>query len=626
VSSRKNRAKDAPNKSQQRLEDFMDEEDIREAEESQQLKMSEEFAGFGTQHDPMRQSAAIDLFHPTEETVGTKLLRRMGWREGQGIGPKVRRAAETEVDGEDAETHLFAPADVHVAALTRKNDTKGLGYTGELHNQIDPPSQSKKPTRAVLPSTAQSDDDDSRPFAAITKAKALRKKTGFGVGILNDNGSDDDDPYSIGPRISYNKTLGEAKQAKTKTKKPVTAANPMLKHKPTFVSKTLANLKGVLRTCHDGRLPSDGFVLADELDSFSTMSLSDDKYRPPAVPEDWKSSISPQTEVESAADFVSTADAARSSTMNVKSRASLLGEASLPGKSVFDFLSSSARDKLVTASGRTNLPAAGNEAGPNVPPPPSLQDKIPQLETSLAKQALVRGQTGWMPYAEDLSKRERYKHYLEHQAGVLPPQTLPSRAPKMSEDDYLLELQEFARAAQVFKPISGVMASRFTSSTSTPQSSTNEQTDHALEALLSKPRPRPEDPALQAAKMGMFGPLTRAFVNFYPNRLLCKRFGVDMPVHSAPPTHDAGPGTSSMPESTQTPAMQFKSFASAGFQTSEKDDVQPSVPSTAKQEVLPVLRDPERAAHVDENEALEKERPGMDVFKAIFGSDVEDDD
>lgn len=32
-----------------------------------------------------------DLVVPSRSTVGAKLLRSMGWKEGQGVGPKVAR-------------------------------------------------------------------------------------------------------------------------------------------------------------------------------------------------------------------------------------------------------------------------------------------------------------------------------------------------------------------------------------------------------------------------------------------------------------------------------------------------------------------------------------------------------
>jgi len=110
TSSRTNRRKDAQ---VARPEDFMDDEDRAAAEEAQKLQTQGEFAGLGsTTHDQMRHGLMSDLFRPAGETIGVKLLQKMGWRQGQGVGPKVRRKARTE-DALDSTpghgTHLFAP-------------------------------------------------------------------------------------------------------------------------------------------------------------------------------------------------------------------------------------------------------------------------------------------------------------------------------------------------------------------------------------------------------------------------------------------------------------------------------------------------------------------------------------
>ncbi|KIW12913.1 hypothetical protein PV08_08100 [Exophiala spinifera] len=623
VSSRQNRMKDGAKPAQQKPEDFMDEEDMREAEESRTIQTSDEFAGFGTEHDPRRRSAVIDIFRPSQETIGPTLLKRMGWREGQGIGLRVRRKAKLGDDDEDvsSETHLFAPDDVQIVSFSRKTDHKGLGYEGELPATSTLGSKTSESTQKHSKREESSDDETSSPSLLFSKRPSARtKRTGIGVGILNDDGSDDEDPFSMGPKISYNRVLGGDKRPKSKAKNAASSANPLVKTKPTFISKKLASLKGALRKCHDGRLPPDGFVLASQLDSFGSLTIQDDKYKPPEVPAAWTSSrpIAPGGG-QGNSDFVSTADAARRSNLTAKGRASILGEAQLPGKSVFDFLTSSARDRLAAASGHLNLPAAGNE-----PPPPgfqasqpvtsSLRSLVPDLEKATALQALSRGTSGWMPYAEDEKKRSRYRTFLEIQAGLRQDE-LPPRAEGMKQDDWVIEMQEFARAAEVFKPVSGLMASRFTSSTASLQGQ-NPDSSAPTDAMLSTPAPKPEDQAVSAAKMGMFGPMTRSFSNFYPTRLLCKRFNVPYPDHSAtsaaqrePPTTQVRSFTSTMPQQNADPA---KSVAVDSVATARSR-------SAGNMEGADSMN-PEM------NEAIEQERPGQAVFKAIFGSDDEDDD
>lgn len=615
----------------------MDEEDLQEAELSRNLQTSDEFAGFGTEHDSSRQVAAIDVFRPSGQTVGVKLLARMGWKEGQGIGPRVRRAANLG-DGEDdnGDEHLFAPNDVQVVSYIRKTDHKGLGYGGELEdvNSLVPRASASKSRASGLGNSSEEDTEEPNLFKA-KRATKQKPKAAFGVGVLNDNGSDDDDAYSMGPRISYNRVMGGEKKAKIKPAPSTTSANPLLKSKPTFISKKLGNLRGILKKCHDGRLPLDGFVLADDLQAFSTMSIKDEKYRPQDVPLDWESSRTIEKD-ESGPDFVSTADAARQSTLTSKSRASLLGETQLPGKSIFDFMTPAARDRLVSASGRDNLPVARSEPAPVGYENPSstaesLRSIIPQLEQDVALQALNRGAGGWMPYGEDESKRSRYRRYLEIQANLHQNKDgsdIPPKPDNMKREEWLLEMQEFARAAHVFKPVSGPMASRFTSSTNMPL---NQELD-ATGSLLSRPSSKPENPAEAAAKIGMFGPLTRSNSNFYPTRLLCKRFSLPPPDHSnstatssghedsaggmsrAVPTHSSPSAPASL---QRAEAFQVAEHA-PGSETVTAPVTQASQSDMAPTGVLPLM-DPDR------NDALEQERPGNDVFRAIFGSDDEDE-
>lgn len=102
------------------------------------------------------------------------------------------------------------------------------------------------------------------------------------------------------------------------------------------------------------------------------------------------------------------------------------------------------------------------------------------------------------------------------------------------------ELDDYARAARVFKPVSGMLAGRFTSTI----------TGGVLEVPtvtpgLSQPKPKVvqsiiEEPdrnilvenltsAQSAARAGMFGRMTRLIDEFHPAKLLCKRFGIRNP-------------------------------------------------------------------------------------------------
>ncbi|KAH7380930.1 hypothetical protein BKA64DRAFT_727629 [Cadophora sp. MPI-SDFR-AT-0126] len=622
VSSRTNRKKDEPKPAQQRPEDFMDEEDIADAEDARRVQTAEGFAGLGsTQDDATRRGAFIDLFRVEGETIGVKLLKKMGWKEGQGVGPKVRRRAR--LDGVDKHaddtdtTHLFAPENTHMISFIRKNDHKGLGFDGE-------PKLSSNHGAGSMTPMSDDEDDDGRGLLApkIVKKKKKSIRGGIGIGILNDTGSDDEDPYEVGPKISYNRVIGGDKKKKKSAKGTI---NPLLSSKPVFISKKAAMAKAAIgfRKCHDGRLPLDGFILSSK-DEFSSVSQSTGDYEAPKIPEGWKSSKVPKYGEENKS-YLSTADAAKASKLDPKSRASILGEAALPGKSVFDFLSPAARDRLVSASGKSNLPAALGEipTGYSMTEEERQKDllaQIPKVDKYTADAALSRGASGFMPYGEDEAKRSRYRAYLEMQAGTNP--ALPEKNPGVSKDDWLKELREFANCAQIFKPMSGMMATRFTSSTTAPKLASD-----ALDStsLLSKPAPKVEDPAEQAAKLGMYGPMTRSSQEWYPSRLLCKRFNVKPPAHVQPGATDHGEENvaprKSAPDivsQSSIDEMMRESYHQRHHGAGNKTTDPVPAPVEVPKEVVVV--DAER------NDALEGQKAGEAVFKAIFGDDSDDDD
>ncbi|KAI9804286.1 MAG: hypothetical protein M1833_007093 [Piccolia ochrophora] len=650
VSSRSNRNKDAQDAARQRAEDFMDEEDLADAAEAQRLQTSQSFSALGsTEGDEVRQNSLIDLLKKGGETMGVKLLRRMGWREGQGVGPKIRRKARLDrdmiqdtADVGDEDMHLFAPENSLMITFNRKNDHKGVGFEGEsrLGDTKDVDSGA---TQSV---NSHEEDEILQHGSADTLSKTQKKKTsvrgGFGVGILNDTGSDDEDPYSMGPRISYNKTLGGDKKKKKRTengRSAMSAANPLVGTTPRFISKKAVSAKSGagFRKCHDGYLPLDGFVLSNSQDGASYT-----RYRPPEIPKDWKSSKAATVPSErSNEDYQSTADVAKASSLNPSTGAKLLGEAPLPSKSVFDFLSQSARDRVAAAAGKPNLPAGMNEAAPkgfdltDSEKQKDIWALVPALDDETAIKALGRGIGGWMPYAEDEAKRTRYRSFLELKAGLR--SDLPIRSPNATTSDWTKELHEFAHAAQIFKPMTGMMASRFTSSSSAPK--------YASDAPeISQASVQAENPAEAAAKIGMYGPMTRSMQQFYPSRLLCKRFNV------RPPEHVHADPESAV--SSATPATGSDThFQSAGFQTGTSTAMPTkSLELVSKEAIKDMMKESRRIVHqatatlggeggaleqvpkretitvnADRNEALEKERPGEAVFKAIFGSDDEDD-
>ncbi|XP_013924194.1 PREDICTED: G patch domain-containing protein 1-like [Thamnophis sirtalis] len=163
VSSRQNRAE----KKVLGPEDFMDEEDLGEhGIAPKEITITDTFTSQNKDkiQEKARQLAGIvapisgatvldEFITPAKITIGIDLLRKMGWKEGQGIGPRVKRKprtqkpepgvkiygcalppgsedSEEEEDEYQPENVTFAPKDVMPVDLTPKENVHGLGYQG----------------------------------------------------------------------------------------------------------------------------------------------------------------------------------------------------------------------------------------------------------------------------------------------------------------------------------------------------------------------------------------------------------------------------------------------------------------------------------------------------------------
>lgn len=88
------------------------------------------------------------LMPPLEDSPGVRLLKKMGWRPGQGVGPRVSwrtrkiqdlLAAGKSINGvdidalddddEEAKRHMYPPRDTVVPRFSMKSDSYGVGYT-----------------------------------------------------------------------------------------------------------------------------------------------------------------------------------------------------------------------------------------------------------------------------------------------------------------------------------------------------------------------------------------------------------------------------------------------------------------------------------------------------------------
>ena len=222
----------------------MDEEDLAELAESQQVSTKSQFEGLGSTADEIQTRSAGDLFddllRPKQDTIGTKILRKMGWREGQGVGPRVQRRLADEEQEEDGGTFTLAPVNIPTVILEPKKNVHGLGYDAKpgLERRIEKPAK---------------------------KSKAVDSKIGMrgsmGIGVLNED--DDEDPYDVGlSRDQYSRTVVPKRDTSEKHTFKAPAKHTFTA-RPKASSSFSASSVTSSRRGHDGRLPLPGFSLSE---------------------------------------------------------------------------------------------------------------------------------------------------------------------------------------------------------------------------------------------------------------------------------------------------------------------------------------------------------------------------
>lgn len=289
----------------------------------------------------------------------------------------------------------------------------------------------------------------------------------------------------------------------------------------------------------------------------------------------------------------------------------MLGETPAP-RSIFDYMSKKDKERIQKAAalGASGLPqpSASSET-------PVIT--IPRVELHVASAAFQ----GYQPYVTDPDRHARYTAFLHHHASPSDINKPPPQLPGQKIEEYNKELEDYAKAAQTFKPLSGAMASRFTTATIVEHgpkvqeglhAPTAEELDETIAEREREAAAAKVTPQESAARMGMYGPLTRESVPWQPARLLCKRFGVKDPEPVVQEEPEAGPSSDKYPTADDIPTEQ-STYSITGA-VSER-------------------RGPRDLSNIglgeDDSQGqdiLTNQRPSMDVFKAIFASDDEDSD
>ncbi|KAL7424940.1 hypothetical protein Q5752_000627 [Cryptotrichosporon argae] len=602
-SSRNNRATRT-----QRPEDFMDDEDLASLRADRQLENTDTFRSAGPSRlagGPSVAAALESLVVPAQTSIGTALLQKLGWRPGQGIGPRVSlrklrrqdaklgRKVEDDEMGDEQGKHTFAPRDTRLVTFTGKEDKEGLGYIkGRGMGQLP----GRRPVFGM--------DDDDDPYAVSDS----RPTYVF-------DGTDDADDVVV---------MGEP-------------------------ARPTRNAPRGTDTWHDGRPVLPSFTL-------DPLGVPADKWFAfPDIPDDWRPrparvwGTTRTFDDESAEKAQAAVRGAPGRPLTYDQRGEALGEEPKPmaAKSIFEFISEKDRERLAVfaaaaANKDTPRPHLSMDETPELPPERATEIVIPPLSPRTASAALK----GYAPYGDDPAKQDRYQSYLESQTyNTRRPN--PTLLPSLNVDDINKELEAFAASARIFKPMSFAMSSRFTSGSAALASSDMKQAKPGLhmfdaekaaaaieeskrqKADVVDPHAKPLGPREQAAASGMYGKLTREVKDFYPVKLVCKRFHVADPHPDA--KGDAGEPAGMGAHDATPPLPANDASWTSSFVHQEGTERDPTPPPSETGD--PGERAPRSLADVgmgdDGNQGrdtLTYTKPSIDIFKAIFASDDEDDD
>ncbi|WFD00302.1 hypothetical protein MYAM1_003050 [Malassezia yamatoensis] len=467
-SSRNQRA----NASEQRAEDFMDEEDLAEIKRESKLSTTDAFSSQDT-HDPFAElinDPAANLVQASSSQMGQTLLRHMGWKPGQGIGPLVTFEQRENLLALLESLHLASPRQ----SITEHHEAARHRYPPPATKLVQQAGNRDKHGLGM-----------ARPSSALqdTLQRFHQDHAGKVVNLSSMDSDDEDHIYSA-PQDIHQSTLGSHRESFRLGNEAAPAAQA-----PLETAKW-----------NDGRPIPAGFVPSDEMSSPAQW------FDPPKVPKDW--TPDPRRVWTQ---FLLTKPSNQPT--NPAERAKLLGEARLPGPppKITTYLGEQAAKRIEALA--TYQPDSSEKAL-----------EIPSLEPSTAARALE----AFVAVGPDSDKHARYKSYLEafaNQQTYIPPEGV---------EHLQEELNEFNEAAQRYRPTQGSMASRFTSSTVLKADMPGEGGFLSAEAAQPKfeepiESQVPKTLAQQAARAGEFGYRTRSMEFWNPPRLLCKRLGCEPP-------------------------------------------------------------------------------------------------
>ncbi|KAJ1082895.1 hypothetical protein NDU88_003058, partial [Pleurodeles waltl] len=535
----------------QRPEDFMDDEDLGEhGIAPNEIMMTDDFVSKSKDRikEKARQLASLtapipgatvlqDLIASARISIGVQLLRKMGWKEGQGVGPRIKRKprrqrsdpelktygcslppegsdrSEDEDDEYQPENVTFAPKDTIPIDFTLKDNVQGLGYKG-----LDPRQAFFGAPQESLHVFTDGSEKTSSLIGDVRQSKGRKLGiTGqaFGVGALEE---DDDDIYGTDFLSKYDTVI--------KDEDPGDGlfgwTAPKEYKKQKAFQKDIQYVGKVL----------DGFSLA------SVSSTPRKIYLPPDLPKDYRpvhyfrpvlaanneNSHALQVMLKSSEKPESGLPQQGRHQLSSSQRRELLGETALQGPtSVLELLTEKDRDRIKDLKQTVELQKAKAKDLALQALKSRFQSdstEINNIQSSGVAWGSSDAPSDFQPFAKHPEKQKRYADYIaklkEGQKDALESCSDLS----MTEWERRREQDEFMRAAVLYKSSSSTLSGRFTRA---------KYEDDADKVEVPRDIESDTTDKQAAVKMKMFGKLTRDKFEWHPEKLLCKRFNIPDP-------------------------------------------------------------------------------------------------
>ncbi|XP_062130896.1 G patch domain-containing protein 1 homolog [Drosophila sulfurigaster albostrigata] len=536
---------------QQRPEDFMDKEDLGEfGIAPQSIRTRDEFAKDSEKEQRTGQrkrklmQPQVDgpipgvpvleqLLRPVRDKVAVRILKSMGWKPGQGVGPRQTRKEkrqttarnqreqyllehygneglpssskaddDEEPEEEDDEDITFAPDDYEPIFYTPKENRFGMSYSGL--------SRAPVLSKGSTPAAPMQHINLFGQLEAAAKQKQLSiRGQAFGVGAFEE---EDDDIYARDDMTRYDFSLAD-KQPKKKKVEYV-----QQRHVIDGFSEDKSN--STLSQPYTIDLPRD-FQPRNWLHRRSRFAPMDaQRARRLEQAQEHKKAglgrhdLNPEQRAELLGEVVQTTK------KNPFKTATSVSNQQERSKSLLELIS--AKSDNFTKGGL--ITTTGEEQ-----PAPSLavelNKELQQTNASILQQAASKTKNlasttpsgGFKPFLADEAKQQRYEQFLsaklKDDAEIT--QFLADLQPvTLSLWDREMEKKEFIQAAKIYRPLAGLMLDRFVSEATV-------QAEHQQEQLKST----------EPKKIVM----TRTKSMWKPNALLCKRYNIAEPFGGALP-------------------------------------------------------------------------------------------